>query len=193
MSNIGYEVGLNGRPPGTWHWIGTPARRLPVYIPPAANLAHQNYASKVFRSIALINDKLSGVLVLEAVNALPASGSYMHVSYDTAYVPSGYTATSGFCANVSTGPRLGNVMVPDSDNGVATIRVYINLGNGRCDVTDDIVTHEFGHALGLGEHFDGFGANGSAPISSTFWDVLATLYGNPRSTQATELIVKRAP
>ncbi len=58
---------------------------------------------------------------------------------------------------------------------------WINLGNGRGAVTQDIVTHEFGHALGLGNHFDGFGSGAS--ISRAFWDVLATLYANPVRTK----------
>ena len=53
------------------------------------------------------------------------------------------------------------------------------------------MTHEFGHALGLAYHFDGFGGDGPA-IASTFWDVLATLYGNPQSTVSSNLTVRRA-
>ena len=102
-----------------------------------------------------------------------------------------HTNYSGFCANVSTGPNLGNPIQPDNQNGIASKPVYVNLGNGRCDVTQEIVTHEFGHALGLAYHFDGFGGDGPA-IASTFWDVLATLYGNPQSTVSSNLAVRRA-
>lgn len=190
-SNIDFRPAHVSRAAGTWHWSGSPARPVMVYVPQPGNRTEQEYASKVNQSISQINNKLAGALVLEAVTAIPRSGNYIRVSYDTAYVPPGSTNYSSFCANVSTGPRLGTPISPDRNNGIAA-PVYLNLGNGRCNVSQDIVTHEFGHALGLANHFDGFGANNTPPISSEFWDVLATLYGNPRSTPASDLIVKPA-
>jgi hypothetical protein len=191
-SNIGFLPGANGRPAGTWHWPGTPSRHVLVYIPMPGNGIGQDYASKANDAISRINARLNGLVFLEAVNAIPTSGNYIHVSYNTAYVPPGSTNYSGYCANVSTAPYSGDPLAPDNQNGISSTPVYLNLGNGHCEVTQDIVTHEFGHALGLGNHFDGFGANGTAPISVLFWDVLATLYGNPRSTIAGDLIVKHA-
>ena len=191
-SNIAFLPG--NRPAGTWRWSGTPAQSVQVYIPtPAAgNATEQDYAAKVRTSVATINAKLAGLLVLKAVDTAPTDGSnFIRVSYGTSYVPAGSTNYSGFCANVSTGPNLGNPIQPDNQNGIASSPVYVNLGNGRCDVTQDIVTHEFGHALGLAYHFDGFGGDGPA-IASTFWDVLATLYGNPQSTVSSNLAVRRA-
>ena len=84
---------------------------------------------------------------------------------------------------------MGNPIQPGSQNGIGSNPVYLNLGNGHCNVTQDIVTHEFGHALGLANHFNGFG-NGPA-ISAAYWDVLATLYANPQSTTAANLSVRR--
>lgn len=191
-SNIEFSPGLGGRPAGTWHWSGSPIRHVPVYIPRPSNSMEQDYANKANHSIAQINARLRGALVLEAVDAIPMSGNYIRISYDTAYLPPGSTNYSGFCANVSTGPYLGNPIDPDRDNGIASSPVYVNLGNGHCNVSQDIVTHEFGHALGLANHFDGFGANGTPPISTLFWDVLATLYGNPRSSSASDLVVRRS-
>jgi len=57
-------------------------------------------------------------------------------------------------------------------------------------VTQAIVVHEIGHALGLANHFNGFGIGDST--SNAFWDVLATLYGNQQPTTAQNLIVRRA-
>ena len=191
-SNIDFVPGANGRPAGTWRWAGTPAQHVLVYIPAPAsgNATEQDYAAKANNAIAQINTKLRGLLVLEAVSAVPTGGNYIQVSYGTSYVPAGSTNYQSFCANVSTGPNLGNVIVPDSQNGIASNPLYLNLGNGHCDVTQDIVTHEFGHALGLANHFNGFGDGPS--ISTAYWDVLATLYGNPQSTTASSLVVKRA-
>lgn len=191
-SNIDFSVGSNGRPAGTWRWPATPAQHVLVYIPAATsgNATEQDYATKASAAIDLINSQLSGLLVLEATATAPMTGNFIQVSYGTAYVPAGSTDYQSYCANVAAGPKLANVIGPDSQNGIATSPVYLNLGNGHCNVTQDIVTHEFGHALGLANHFDGFGGDGPS-ISTAFWDTLATLYANPQSTTASSLVVKR--
>lgn len=192
-TNIDFGPGANGRPAGTWRWSDTPSRHIPVYIPtPAAgDTTAQDYAAKVNTSVALINTKLAGLLVLDATNTMPNSGKFIQVSYGTSWVPPGSTDYAGYCANVATGPNTGSMIMPDIQNGIFSNPVSINLGNGRCNVTQEIVTHEFGHALGLANHFDGFGTNDTS--STAFWDVLATLYSNPQSTLPANLVVKRAP
>jgi hypothetical protein len=193
-SNIDFARAANGRPDGTWRWPNTPDRHVPVYLPPAAagNATESDYASKVAVGVNILNTKLSGLLTLDLTSTRPASGNFIQVSYLTSYVPSGSTDYASYCANVSTAPNIGSVIVPDAANNIVTSPVYINLGNGHCNVTQDIVTHEFGHALGLAIHFASFG---DAPVNSwnnAYFDVLATLYGNPKSTPAANLVVKRA-
>ena len=193
-SNIDFIPGANGRPDGTWRWPGTPDRHVVVYLPsPAAgNATESDYANKVTTSVNLLNAKLSGLLVLDLTDTRPASGNFIQVSYLTSYVPQGSTDYASYCANVATGPNIGSMIVPDAGNNIASGPVYVNLGNGHCNVTRDIVTHEFGHALGLANHFASFG---DAPVNSwtsAYFDVLATLYGNPQSTPAANLVVKRA-
>ncbi len=192
QSNIGFFPGINDRPAGTWRWQGEPAPRVLVHIPaPGSGYdTEQDLAQKAQRAVDLINRRLAGLLVLETVDEVPASGNHIRVRYGTSYVPPGSTNYDSYCANVSTGPNLGQMIVPDSENGIGSNPVYVNLGNGRCNVTQDIVTHEFGHALGLAYHFEGFGDG--PPVSTAFWDVLATLYGNPVSTPATALVVVRS-
>ncbi len=179
------------RPAGTWRWSGTPAQHITVYVTPATagNATEQDYAAKTQTAIATLNTRLAGLLVLDAVSSVPASGNYIHVSYGTSYVPPGSTDYASYCANVSTAPGVGNMILPDAQNGIASSPVHVNLGNGHCNVTQYIVTHEFGHALGLATHFAGFGNDGP---ESAYWDALATLYGNPASTESTSLVVKRA-
>lgn len=177
------------RPAGTWRWAGTPAQQVQVYVPTPAGATEQDYAAKVATAISVLNAKLTGLLVLNSTNSIPTSGNYIRIGYGTSYVPPGSTDFASYCANVSTGAGLGNVVLPDNQNGIASSPVYVNLGNGRCNVTQDIVTHEFAHALGLNSHFSGFGNDG--PVSAMF-DALATLYGNPQSTTASNLAVKRA-
>ena len=179
----------SNRPAGTWRWSGTPAQHVQVYVPTPVGTTEQDYATKVATAITVLNAKLTGLLVLESANSIPTGGNYIRISYSTSYVPPGSTDYASYCANVSTGPSLGNVILPDSQNGIASNPVYVNLGNGHCNVTQDIVTHEFAHALGLKNHFNGFGNDG--PVSAMF-DALATLYGNPQSTTTSNLVVKRA-
>ncbi|MCS0591384.1 hypothetical protein ACFQ09_06660 [Massilia norwichensis] len=192
-SNIDFVPGANGRLPGTWRWAGAPARHVTVHIPPpsAASATEQDYANKVATSVSQLNAKLSGLLVLDISNSVPASGNYIHVSYGTSFVPPGSTDYLAYCANVSTAPNQGSMIMPGVDNGITSSPVFINLGNGHCDVTQAIVTHEFGHALGLANHFPGFGVGIDVP--ALFWDVLTTLYANPQSTTAANLVVKHAP
>jgi len=193
-SNIDFIPGANGRPDGTWRWPGTPDRHVVVYLPsPAAgNATESDYANKVTTSVNLLNAKLSGLLVLDLTDTRPASGNFIQVSYLTSYVPQGSTDYASYCANVATGPNIGSMILPDAGNNISSGPVYVNLGNGHCNVTQDIVTHEFGHALGLANHFASFG---DAPVNSwtsAYFDVLATLYGNPPSTPAANVVVKRA-
>ncbi len=178
--------------PGTWRWLSTPNRHVLVYIPAPTNgnTTEQDYANKVNNAIVQINTKLRNVLVLEPVSVKPANENFIQISYGTSYVPLGSTNYQGFCANVSEGPGIGNMIQPNSEYGIASNPVFLNLGNGHCDVTQDIVTHEFGHALGLANHFKGFGTGDA--ISPAFWDVLATLYDNPQSTTAQNLRIRRA-
>lgn len=193
-SNIDFAPGANGRPDGTWRWPGTPAQHVTVYLPlpSVGNATESDYANKVAISIQLINTKLSGLLTLDLTNTRPAAGNFIEVSYLTSWVPPGSTDYASYCANVATGPNTGSMIVPDASNSISSGPVYVNLGNGHCNVTQDIVTHEFGHALGLANHFASFG---DAPVNawtSAYFDVLATLYGNPQSTSAANLVVKRA-
>jgi hypothetical protein len=178
---------------GTNRWVGTAGAvpQISVYIPAPADATQTDLANKVRTTIADMNRKLAGGLVLTAVSGVPAAGGYVRVSYLTAFVPSGSTDYASFCSNVSTGPSASNPVPPSSPSGERNQAVaWVNLGNGHCDVSQDIVSHEFGHALGLNNHFQGFGYG--PPTSSAYWDVLATLYGNPLLTPAAKLVVRRA-
>jgi len=184
----------SGGTSGTNRWVGTGtgAAQIAVFIPSPANATETDLAAKARGAIAAHNHKLAGSAVLTEVSTAPASGAYFRISYLTAYVPPGSTNYASYCANVSTAAGAPNVVNPTSPSGGRNQTVaWINLGNGHCDVSQDIVTHEFGHGLGLGNHFHGFGD--PDPISTEFWDVLATLYANPVRTPAAQLVVRRAP
>ncbi|MGI4719913.1 MAG: hypothetical protein ACRYGO_21485 [Janthinobacterium lividum] len=194
LTNTHYDTGPDGRPmsnhrpPGTWRWPSTPDQTILVHIPRPNGPVEEDLANKVAVAIKTFNAKLSAYFVLEPVSVLPVTGNVIQVGYNNAWVPPGSTDYNSYCANVSNVAGFGSMIVPDSEN---TIRnpVFVNLGNNHCNVTQDIVNHEFGHALGFAVHFDVFG-NTTSP--DNFWDVLATLYGNPRSTLAEKLVIKRA-
>lgn len=191
FSNIDYKPSYYGRAEGTWRWQNAVNPRIAVYIPSGSNSQERDYGDSVRYAIEITNRKLEGALTLEAVTQPPA-GNHIQISYNTSYVPPGFTdyASNNYCANVSTAPGSGTPIVPDWKNGIASTPVYINLGNGKCVINTDLVVHELGHALGLAEHFSGFGIGPA--VSDDYWDVLATLYNNASATKAENIVVKRA-
>ncbi|WP_426106655.1 hypothetical protein [Massilia sp. TSP1-1-2] len=104
----------------------------------------------------------------------------IRVAFDTASEPSKGKTYQEYAANVSDRAGSGELIICDS-SGVMSAPVWINIGHAEhetgpcnCKVNVETVIHEFGHALGLERHFDGFG-EGPA-ISPAFWAVLAKLY-----------------
>ena len=108
----------------------------------------------------------------------------------TAYLPPSANPQS-YCANVSNAPFSGgwpaNMLTTP---GVLSARFYVNLDNPQCTANADIVIHEIGHALGMANHFKGFGDGPS--ISADFWNVMATLYANPAGTAKASIVVKHS-
>lgn len=78
-----------------------------------------------------------------------------------------------------------------TDAGVISTRLYVNLSSIRCSASLAVAIHEFGHALGMGAHFNGFGMG--PPVSENFWRVLYTLYGNPVGSVADDITVILSP
>lgn len=115
-------------------------------------------------------------------------------SKGTAYSPPG-TPPANNCGNVASAPNQGGYpatfLIPQ---GEISTTLYANLDSpiaGGCIASPDVVIHEFGHAMGMGPHFQGFGI-GSA-ISPDFWSVLDTIYSNPIGTTLANILVKIAP
>jgi len=175
--------------------------RIRIFLPDASNNNEFDYRLKFLNSVSLFNQKLYGYLVLDVsntpLNIDNNSQGYWRVSYDTAYVPSGGNYQS-YCANVSGGPNSGSFATSPTPGDWTYIKNslnqniwWINLNNGHnCNLTQDTVTHEIAHALGLlGGHFDGFG-NGPA-ISENMWSVLLTLYKNPNNLPLDKIVIYR--
>lgn len=98
------------------------------------------------------------------------------VSMGTAVGPGGIVDSSS-CGNVSEAP--GSTGYPSgflSADGTISGKLYVNIGSAGCAAQNDIAVHEFGHALGMGAHFTGFGIGGI--IDGNFWNIVKTLYNN---------------
>jgi hypothetical protein len=69
----------------------------------------------------------------------------------------------------------------DSTGNINTV-LYVHIGAASCEnpIDLDLVVHEFGHALGMGAHFEGFGFGPA--VDGNFWNVLHTMYNNPTGT-----------
>jgi hypothetical protein len=170
---------------------------VPVFIhkvdPNSSTL--QSYPDLVRQAIDAVNHMLGKNLLREA--GLGAAN--IVVSFGTAHIPAGVTSNfEKYAANVSS-EIAGSSAIDFDDDGIVS-PVHINVGHNdhrpgpcNCKVTLETVIHEFGHALGLENHFDGFDGSDEA-ISPEFWDVLATLYANDHATQFNDqLDVERVP
>lgn len=190
VANSEWLVGGNGRAPGTWRWANTPEQPLLVYLPTPGNTVEQDLANKVNVAVNTFNSKVGAYINMQIVNTMPVTTpNFIQIGYNSSWVPPGGGASyDAYCSNVSDVYGAGSTMNPTPRNTIEN-PIYINLGNNKCNVTQEIVTHEFAHALGLGVHFDVFG-NTKSP--DNFWDVIATLYGNPVATTNENLVVKRA-
>ncbi len=110
------------------------------------------------------------------------------VSEGTAIGPNG-AITKYTCGHVAAGPDTTDY--PDNfyaANGNIDTRLYVNLSSKKCTASLEIAVHEFGHALGLGNHFAGFGSG--EIISPLFWQVLYTLYHNKVGTSREDLQIQ---
>ena len=114
------------------------------------------------------------------------------VSEGTA-VGRGGVVRSSTCGNVSQSP--GDTAYPPGfydATGVIDTRLYVNLSSAKCTADLDIAIHEFGHALGLGRHFKGFGDMFSV-IDDDFWLVLYNIYTNEIGATRESLAIQPLP
>lgn len=114
------------------------------------------------------------------------------VSMGTAVDANGQV-TSSACGVVSSAPSVptisGNII---DATGKLNAKLYVNIGSSACTADlNQIATHEFGHAIGLGPHFTGFGIGDI--IGGNFWNVLKTLYNNPIGSTISTINVSTGP
>ncbi|WP_139131221.1 hypothetical protein [Pseudomonas sp. ENNP23] len=103
------------------------------------------------------------------------------VSVGTAFVAPDMRAADAK-GNVSSQPNSGAWSLPPTiARGLLDSRLYVNIDGPVSKASLEVVIHEFGHALGMGEHYLGFGDSRHV-ISPRFWSVLRTLYANEPGT-----------
>lgn len=78
----------------------------------------------------------------------------------------------------------------DASGSINTV-LYIHIGAPSCqnEIDLDLVVHEFGHALGMGRHFEGFGLGPA--VDGNFWNALHTMYNNPSGTLEEDVVVSQ--
>jgi hypothetical protein len=162
-----------------WPWSGVAHKKLKKWkglIP-----VKTNGIARAEDAINRIEEKLGRkIFDRESISTLPEEKITrgIIVSHGTAAAP---VMDKNTCGNVGNAPHSYNYPrnFLKSTGEIDTV-FYVNLGSSLCDdskcgsLPSDIAVHEFGHALGLGPHFRGFGEG--PIISNDFWDVLITLY-----------------
>lgn len=77
-----------------------------------------------------------------------------------------------------------------------TFNVDVDFGNANCVPLEPLVEHELLHALGLTNHFDGFGEGSGGNCNGALctdraYPVLKTLYANPPMTAIANMTIAR--
>lgn len=111
------------------------------------------------------------------------------VSVGTAIGPGG-VVDSNTCGMVSG--YIGDTSYPSNfcnENGVINTKLYVHFDSAGCTADLKVVIHEFGHALGVAGHFDGFGIGDA--INGNFWNVLYNIYANEIGTVKESLVIEK--
>jgi len=103
-------------------------------------------------------------------------------------IGSGGNVDENTCGTVSAG--VGTTGYPFefyNESGNINSVLYVHLSSSMCSADLNIAIHEFGHALGLGAHFEGFGIGPS--IDDNFWNVLYNIYNNNVGAEENSLTI----
>lgn len=121
------------------------------------------------------------------------------VSVGTAYhEPNDTNAFQTHCANVGVGPNDSNLFFGvDPETGLyqANTILWINVGHAQCKWNEDMIVHEFAHALGMFKHIDCVFSDGNQSeksCSAPSWspkaeEILRAIYRNPANTPYSSL------
>lgn len=174
-------------------WTGAAAGRLKRWSVEAAPIPVQaNGNALALEAMDRIEAELGRTLFdRTSLAGIPADSIEVGliVSVGTA-VGEGGAVNGNVCGQVSAEP--GGTAWPagfhDSEGRILT-RLYVHISSSACSADLDVAIHEFGHALGMGEHFPGFGEGPAA--GDNFWNVLHNLHANPVGATVAELQIER--
>lgn len=111
------------------------------------------------------------------------------VSSGTAIGPGG-VVNENTCGMVSSG--VGTTSFPsnfyNSSGNINTV-LYVHLSSSGCTSSLNVAIHEFGHALVMGAHFEGFGIGDA--IDNNFWNTLYNIYNNNVGTTESNLVISQ--
>ena len=181
-----------------------PDSSVDVYFEPPEEGEYTTELNNAEKALDEINNDLANQEInftLNRVEQPPGDKSYIHVSFGTSYYD-GSGDPENYCANVATEKFLGYQVFPydstfhsmsckdiepescNTKRGeLGYINAFVNISgdhiNGVC-ATQEIIYHEFLHALGFHQHFDGYGIGASmTPLAK---EVLYKLYSYPVGT-----------
>jgi hypothetical protein len=98
--------------------------------------------------------------------------------------------TRGLVISLGTAPQTsicGSADPGDGSSAEMTGKIIIHLDSAACTASLNATIHEFGHTLGMFNHFQNFG-NG-APTGELFWRVLRTIYRNNIGTPGPNIVL----
>lgn len=144
------------------------------------------------------NNQITRGIIVSEGTALGAFGSTEdpnacgHVSSSigtTAYPPFEYEVFYDSVTGEYMGYELNDAWYDNMGNINTVLYVHIDAPACANPITLDLVVHEFGHALGMGSHFEGFGFGPA--VDGNFWNVLYTMYNNASGTNETDLNINQ--
>ena len=98
--------------------------------------------------------------------------------------------TRGLIVRTGTGPQSSLCGSADPGNGATaemTGVMFIDLDSPTCTASVGATIHEFGHTLGLFNHFQNFGIGNAT--GELFWRVLRTIYMNNIGTPGPSIVL----
>ncbi|AAK89569.1 hypothetical protein EN41_19920 [Agrobacterium tumefaciens] len=141
---------------------------IPVYDDPKDD--------RVATAMRRIEKRLSRTLFDRcSMSSLTNGSNGIVVSYGTA-IGNGSMAAEHVKGHVSGSPKSVGYPTNILDvNGNFDCLLYLNIDSEKGRASVSTVIHEFGHAMGIAGHFNGYGCN-KYEISILFWLVLKELY-----------------